>query len=259
MPTDAEFLALRIEESAKGLDALSKRAESLRRRADERLKARIMTPIPRKELIEMLATMNFNNITARGKLVDVQQRCVVPWLPVGDRDGEIYRIIPGAYGLLPDQQNPKTERELASMNVLGVNTNVQLVIPSQSRKAHFSGESTKSNESDDMEQGGFVFHQIGDLEYWGDEPENLTSYEDAANGDWLSTELHCRQRFDLDGWGLLPGKGPDQRVAIAKIADKITDLRFGRTFKLTEVIDYPVELVRAVVTPESAIIQVTVA
>ncbi|KAH0563274.1 hypothetical protein GP486_002159 [Trichoglossum hirsutum] len=74
-----------------------------RKTADERLKTREMTPIPREELEKMIATMNFNSAAARGKLVNVLERSVVLWLPAGsDRKGEIYRIILGAYGLLLD-------------------------------------------------------------------------------------------------------------------------------------------------------------
>ena len=301
MPTDTECLAFFNEECAKGLGALAKREEALQARwpekadrmvyyawskktADEEMKTQEMTPISRENLKKMIATMNYNSDIDRGKLVNVLQRSIVPWLPVGsDWNGEIYRIVPGAYGLRPDQLKPKTDRELVSINVLGVNTNVQPKIPFRSRTANFSEESTKSNESDDLEIGGFVFHQIGTLEDWGDEPENLTSYEDAANGVWLPTEFHVVVRFgrngaangvyiiydfyptdDLgsrgrkinnDSWGYLSGK----RFSIAKIANNITELRFGRTFDLTEALDYPVELVRAVKTPENAIIRATVA
>ncbi|KAI9760554.1 MAG: hypothetical protein M1840_002392 [Geoglossum simile] len=93
-------------------------------RADKRLEEREMTNISPEELTGMLATMNFNDDIARAKLVNTLERSVVPWLPVGrDRAGTIYRIVPGAHGLLPDQQDPKTDRELVSMNVLGINTN----------------------------------------------------------------------------------------------------------------------------------------
>lgn len=234
--------------------------------------------------------MNFNNVTSRGKLVNAIQRTIVPWIPVGsDRNGEIYRIVPGAYGLRPDELEPKTEvgRELVSLNVLGVNTNVQPKIPVGRRQADLSEESSKSNESDDMDTGGFVFHQLGSLEYWGDEAENLTSYEDAANGVWLPTLFRVVVRFgtsgaangiyiiydfypeDEDGsrgqktenecWGQLPEDKSGQRVSIARIANKITDLGFGRTFDMTEVFNYPVELVRTVSTKEGALIRATVA
>ena len=172
------------------------------------------------------------------------------------------------------------------MNVFGVNTNVQPRIPSRSRKANFSEESTKSNEFDDSDFAGFVFHQIGNLEYWADDPGNLRSYEDAAKGPWRPTQFYAVMRFgrngaanrvyfvydfypeddyleerrkiDDDDWGYLPRGLTDQQIVFAKIANKITDLRFGRTFDLTEALDYPVELVRAMKTPENTIIRATV-
>ncbi|KAI9779958.1 MAG: hypothetical protein M1839_007114 [Geoglossum umbratile] len=255
MPSDAECQAFWDEEVTNKRTKCSKIGEAMcekwpvkadrmefyvwsKAKADKRFKEREMTNVSAQELTEMLATMNFNNDILRGKLVNILERSVVPWLPVGnDRTGAIYRIVPGAFGLLPDQQDPKTNRELVPMNVLGVNTNVQLKIPSRSRKLNFSEESTKSNESDDLETEGFVFHQIGNLEYWGGGPRD--------------------RRIVTSDWGRLPGGGP--QFSIAKIANKITDLRFGRTFDLAEALDYPVELVRAVKTPEDAVIRATVA
>ncbi|KAI9764144.1 MAG: hypothetical protein M1839_006043 [Geoglossum umbratile] len=305
MPTDAEFQAFRDQFLAQERSTRPDLGEALRKiwpnkadrmayfawssaRANKRLEEREMTNISPEELTEMLTTMNFNHDIARGKLVNTLERSVVPWLPVGrDRAGAIYRIVPGAYGLLPDQQDPETDRELVSMNVLGINTNVQPKIPSRSRKANFSEQSTRSNESDDSDYAGFVFHQIGNLEFWGDNPDDLRSYEDAANGKWFPTHFHAvirfgrngaangvyviydfypeneyleeRQKIDHDNWGYLPSDVTDDQITFAKIADKITDLRFGRTFDFAEALDYPVELVRAVKTPENAIIRVTVA
>jgi hypothetical protein len=127
-----------------------------------------MTPITRDHLKEMIAKMNYNNLIDRAKLVGAVQRTIVPWLPVGnDRNGEIYRILPRAYGLRPDEPMPKTDRELVSQNVLGVNTNVQPRYPVRRRKANFSRGGTKSGESDGSDIGGFVFHQIGTLQFWG--------------------------------------------------------------------------------------------
>src|SRR5579862_7014159 len=173
------------------------------------------------------------------------------------------------------------------MNVLSINTNVQPAIPFRSCKANFSKESTKSNESDNSDSAGFVFHQIGNLEYWGGNPDNLRTYEDAANGTWFPTRFHAVMRFGRNGaangvyviydfypedeylqerrklddpdWGHLPSDLLDQPISIAKIANKITDLRFGRTFDFVGPLDYPVELVRAMKTPKDTIIQVTVA
>ena len=142
--------------------------------------------------------MNYNSAIDRSKLVSALQQSVVPWLPVGnDRDGDIYRILPGACGLRPDQLKPKTGGlELISDNVLGVNTNVQTRNPVGRREANLSEECTQSNTSDDSDVGGFVLHQIGPLESWGDEPENFLNMEDAgprpmaANGILRRDEAH---------------------------------------------------------------------
>ncbi|KAH0562428.1 hypothetical protein GP486_002880 [Trichoglossum hirsutum] len=303
-PTPAECLAFWNEQRAKPISALAGMGKAIREkwpayadrmvyyewsqeRADNAY-ARDTAPTKPEDLKKMIATMNYNNDTDRGKLVTAMEQNVVPWLPVGrHQNGGIYRIVAGAYGLQPDQPNPKTDRMLVSTNVLGVNTNVQPRIPLRSRKANFSEESTKSNESDDSENGGFVFHQIGTLEYWGGEVENFQSLEDAANGPWLNTKFCAVVRFGRngaangiyiiydfypededgernwkntsDGWGILREDRTQQQFSIAKLADTITELRFGRTFNLTEVLDYPVEIVRAVKTPEDAIIRVTIA
>jgi hypothetical protein len=149
----------------------------------------------------MITKMNYNSAFDRSKLVSALQQSFVPWLPVGnDRDGDIYRTLPGAYGLRPDQLKPKTGgRELVSDNVLGVNTNVQTRSPVGRRQANLSEESTQSNTSDDSDVGGFVFHQIGTLEYWSDEPENFLNKEDAAQGPWLPTGFCVVMRFTRSG------------------------------------------------------------
>jgi hypothetical protein len=303
-PTDGECLAFRNEQHAKGIKGLRGRVKAIHekwptkadhmayydwssRRADNEM-AREMVPVPREDLVTMITTMNYNRDTDRGRLVNALERVIVPWIPVGShRNGEIYRIAPGALGLQADDNDPKTDRELVPDNVLGVNTNVQPTVPYRSRKANFSEVSTKSNESDDSEIGGFVFHQIGALEFWGGKVGNFRSYKDAARGPWLPTRFCVVIRFgksgtangvyliydfyprdesgerdlrmDSDDWGQLPGDRSSQQFSVAKIADEITELRFGRTFELRDVLDYPVELVRTVKTPQDAIIRATIA
>lgn len=141
-----------------------------------------VTPISRNDLKEIIAKMNYNSVIDRGKLVNAMEKSILPWFPVGnDQDGDIYRILPGAYRPQADQPKPQTGGlELVSDNVLVVDTNVQTRNPVGRRKANFSEESIQSNNSDDSDIGGLVFHQIGTLEYCGDESENFLSREDAA-------------------------------------------------------------------------------
>lgn len=133
--------------------------------------------ISRDDLTAMLAKMNYNSVTDRGKLVGVLQKSVVPWLPVGsDANGDIYSILPGLDGLLPDQRKPKTDQELVTDNIVGVNINVRSHYPIHSRKANLPEVSTKQNESDDTEKGGFVFHQIGTLQSCGGDAEEIDKH-----------------------------------------------------------------------------------
>ena len=68
-----------------------------------------------------------------------------------------------------------------------------------------------------------------------------------ANGVYLIYDFYPRDEFgdgerdlrtDSDNWGQLPGDRSGQQFSIAKIADEITELRFGRTFELRDVLDY---------------------
>ena len=108
--------------------------------------------------------------------------------------------------------------------------------------------------------------------------------EDAANGTLSSTQFNTvmgfgkncavyliydfyfedeyleeRRKIVDEDWGYLPSDLTNQRISLAKIADQITDLRFGSTFDFAEALDYPVELVRAVKTSEDIIIRIAVA
>ena len=88
----------------------------------------------------------------------------------------------------------------------------------------------------------------------------------AANGIYIIYDFYPEDAWGdretkIPGyyWGHLPDHKSNQQFSIAKLADTIMELRFGRTFTLTEVLDYPVEIVRAMKTPEDAIIRATIA
>jgi hypothetical protein len=78
-------------------------------------------------------------------------------------------------------------------------------------------------------------------------------YPEAQDG----TSRRVDQRVEHMVWGYLPGGG--RQFSIAKIADEIADLRFGRTFELTEVVEHPVELVRCLKTQQETVIRATIA
>ena len=66
-------------------------------------------------------------------------------------------------------------------------SNVQPFTPAYDRVDNMPNKSTRLNESNDSDNGGFVFHQIGNVEIWCDEQENLRTLEDAGNGPWFTT------------------------------------------------------------------------
>lgn len=246
----------------------------------------LLTSPSRAELINMIDTMNYNDKLQRAELVSSVHKNIVPWIPAGtDVEGDIYRIVPQPYGLLADQQFPQTDRKIISPNVLGVNINVQPRQPSHRRIANYSEESTQSNESDDSTGTGFVFHQMGMLEIWSGETDEPKTENNVAGGPWSPADFGVVMRIDRSGapagvyiiYDFYPtdpstGKRPSERrnighwgqlgdlpgrIAIAKIADTASELKFDRTFSPTVIADYPVELVRAVVGWGNSIMRVT--
>lgn len=101
--------------------------EWAQRRADKALE-QYTAPVSRSDLLQMIANMNHNSEIDRAKLVTALEQSIVP----------------RAYELQPDRMKPNTDREIVSLNVLGVNTNVQTRTPRQSRRANLSEESTIS-------------------------------------------------------------------------------------------------------------------
>ncbi|KAK2739903.1 hypothetical protein FQN55_009076 [Onygenales sp. PD_40] len=306
MPTDEEFEAFREElkrlRPDHALGPIIKKKYPNKEDADafhnwhgERIRKNrpslwmFAPPTPRADLIAMFDTMNYNNKLQRAKLVSTIYKNVVPWIPVGtSSEGDVYRIVPKPYGLRPDQPNPKTDRELASPNVLGVNLNVQPQYPSHRRKANYSEQSTQSNESDDPMDSGFVFHQIGMLEWAAADEDERKTLAGVADCQWYDTDFGVVMRIDRSGvpagvyiiydfyvssmappdkrvferpstnssWGQLPDL--PGRIAVAKIADSLSELSLDRPLSPEVVADYPVELVRVAVGMGDSLIRATV-
>jgi hypothetical protein len=210
----------------------------------------------------------------------------VPWLHAGTVKGGIYRIVPRRDALLPDNKFPNTDRELIWSVVLGVNLNVQPALPTGPRVANYPEESSEANESDDSEGTGFVFHQIGMLEEWMEAPENgkVTEKDFGADDEWSPTEFGVVVRIlrngaaggiyiiynfyqedasykrgkwhDLESWGTLGDVAV--RMSVARIADSMSELSFGRPLRPVILADYPIELVRVVMGREDSLIRATV-
>jgi hypothetical protein len=85
----------------------------------------------------------------------------------------------------------------------------------------------------------------------------------AANGVYIIYDFYPKEdnperemRIEDEYSGYLSG---DQRFFLAKIADDINELNFRYTFDLREMVDHPVQLVRAVKTADGSIIRATTA
>lgn len=213
--------------------------------------------------------MNYNSSEDHRKFSDAVFCPKTPWFHVGnDTNGDTYRITINSHRLLPDRLYPKPDHELLHPSILGVNTNTRLQRPD------YFGEET------------FVFFQVGILEIWFGEPEDWQVFEETGEGPWETSRFSVVMRVGINGtprgvyliydaypddyphgrpcppikiteglWGYL-GELKEQ-FSIAKIADKMSDLRHGRTFHLTKMYPYPVELVRTFQTRNGSILPVT--
>ncbi|MCJ1352960.1 MAG: hypothetical protein MMC33_002944, partial [Icmadophila ericetorum] len=181
------------------------------------------------------------------------ERPTVSRIPIGsEENGEIYRIVPGAFEPVSEPTKLTTDRKVVSGDVLGINLNVHPQIPSTRREGNLSEQSAISNDSIDSDGTGFVFHQLGAVEVWANDPSALKSNEDAGSGPWLSTAFIAVVKFKKSGiadgsylvynfyprnyqrerygrreseqWGYL---SPQSRLSFARLADKIGDLKFA--------------------------------
>lgn len=251
-------------------------------------------PISRSTLLDMIATMNCTTNTHCTMLLDTIGRTTVPWIPIGTgEEGVPHRLAPGAgRGLLPDREAPDIKERILNDDILGVNTNVQPATPmhlESRRKRRLSQMSSDLNADVDCKDGGFVFHQLGPLEYWSgnNDLKVLQNPNLAKEGMWMPTRFYVVIRFSSDGtpggiyivydfypedgggnrdrkiehdeWGYLHGLEFEDPFSIAKIADDIKELSFDRRLNLTELRDYPVEIVEAVWTSHGTVVRVTVA
>jgi len=252
---------------------------------------RDLTPVDRDDLINKVDRMNYRNDHEQAELIDWMERDMKPWIPIGKDQTKYYRLVPGAYCLMAHNVDYNMPREMLSENVLGVNTNVAPRKPARdrSRQQSMPEVSTMSDETDDG-KGGFVFHQLGTLDYFAGDRSQTTSMSKLGRGAWLSTGFCVVVRFDSAGqskgiyliYDMFPENDYGDRAEIesgdtwgrlvpyaalqfscARVGATLRELQPGPTgFKaltLTEVISHPVELVRAVRSSNGGIIRATIA
>ncbi|OIW23324.1 hypothetical protein CONLIGDRAFT_637746 [Coniochaeta ligniaria NRRL 30616] len=98
-------------------------------------------------------------------------------VPVGSDSEYAYRLVPGPHGLVPHDRNLSpwsqgyAREPLLEHELLGVNLSVQPrepPLPANRRRTNMSEESTRSGQSDDENNPlapGFIFFQLGELQY----------------------------------------------------------------------------------------------
>ncbi|PGH27616.1 hypothetical protein AJ80_00629 [Polytolypa hystricis UAMH7299] len=308
MPSEQDFTTL--SESVRGvwghgrLDTITKRFPNhkdrsqyfgwLDKKLTEQLK-RTNTPVPRKQLIEMINNVNYADKRQSDELAGAMSHS--QWaasIAVGRSKTQLYRFVAGAYELRPDDLSPITDSQLAPEHILGINcSNVHPrgcpMSTREAAEAAVSEEPTQSGESDDdgdddVARPEFTFQQLGRLEF--------TSAEDVLGGGdppiafWVDSGFALVERFNdigqgcglyiiydfyptaIDGereakysgenWGQWPGCPIKQPFSVARIADSIKELHFGYELKFTDIAYHPVELVRVVRSPTSTITRSTV-
>lgn len=158
------------------------------------------TPISAKEMTEMLEGMNYNDIKSRIAVYRELYKEVRPWIPIGrDEVGDLYRIVSQTDVLTSDRKPPDTHG-VADFGILGVNTNVQPPKPACRRAANMSEESNVSNESDDQDEGGFVFFEIGTFQVLlVESPYEIQSLDGAGKADWSDTHFVAVMRVSRSG------------------------------------------------------------
>lgn len=249
-------------------------------------------PMPRELLLDLLETTNYNIPDSRSKAV--RKLTSSDPIHIGkDDNGDFYRIVPRFRALLADQPHPATNNELVEEDILGVNINVQPPEPAHPRTADLPEQSTALNDSDNPGEVGFVFFQLGRVEvlYDGEDGE-VHSLQDALEGDWMDTRFCAVMRITEGGtadgvyllydfyapncgesrfpnkdgqypkedgqfWGYL-GEGTKQ-FSCARIADRLSDLSLFKPLVFHEVVDHPVEIVRAVMASQGTMVRATVA
>lgn len=305
MPTEAEFKA--FQNSLRGTDFwqednITKERFPLeedyqafiawRFKKMREFEKELNTPMPRSKYIDLVSSINFSDSDARSELMTLALKPVYP-IPIGVDDRDVsYRLIPRV-GLRPDRMISSVESDILSTDTLGVNTNVQPrepELPAWRSKLGLPEMSSDSNESD-WKDGGFVFHQLGALEYQFSKPTDPLGADPATKELWSFSGFDVVIIFRSDGvsegiyiicnfypvypdgeqaetkviddlWGYLPwerGNKHRRRVFMAKIADNFSELGSDHKLNLSEVYEYPLEIVEAMITSSGAFVRTTVA
>lgn len=238
--------------------------------------AQARTPaITAEDFVRAVDTQRLLSPTVYQGLVEKMTHSTVPWVAMG-RNAEhtiLYRLVPDPLALRPhDSSPPTTAHQVLPLWFLGMNEDVQPrqpAVPLSRRHANLSETSANSAESDDTTPG-FVFFQLGKLEWVDISADGDTEPYRLAGADWLDTGFCVVARlsttgyaegihvladmFPLNGdtgkreqitgpdWGI-PPRLENLQFSCARIGHRLEEMGFGRELTWTNIVEHPVELV----------------
>ncbi|KAK3348806.1 hypothetical protein B0T25DRAFT_546561 [Lasiosphaeria hispida] len=181
-------------------------------------------PISCANFVAQVDSASLIDETCRIKLTRSTMENPALVVPIGSDSDNLYRLVVRPYHLMSHDQNcgyrtlDGTE-ELIDGSILGVNMTIQPrepALPASRRNANLSEQSTRSAESDDDHAPGFIFFQLGILQYtWHNQEDNWSS--DIAEGvaanmggddddddddddvNWLDTNFYLVARLGPSG------------------------------------------------------------
>ncbi|PVH97311.1 hypothetical protein DM02DRAFT_685475 [Periconia macrospinosa] len=241
---------------------------------------------------EKIQTRDFRDDDQIYELTSLLNNGYAQYIPLGTLMGISYRLIPGTGVLISDLPTKyksywkRDGSQVLSDSFLAMNPHiVPLVRPSHyPRSGREDTSPTESNAVSALrseENDGFVFFQLGYLEYTECPLEELENRRYTHDG-WIDSKFAVVLRLTPEGirdgvyivfclnflyvdpcdgersrytytrtnysWGYLP-KNPDTQIFYAKIADRFEDLAEGKEFSLTHIHQRAAELTRVVRTP----------
>jgi hypothetical protein len=219
------------------------------------------------EYVAKVTNTKYTNDDKVAALTEMLDLPAFPYIGLGNHQGNGFRLAPNPHLLAPTKEDfDMSQRDILPEIMLGINKNVEPLPANEegksTRKENNSDESTESTDStSNNDDTGFVFYQLGALEYVSAEawkPELAASDPNSfywcdtgyvvvilidSNGQgkdvYLLYNFRPMDREDGDWerypvreweWGWLPGDSV--RRAGIKIAAKFSDLRH----------DYPIHL-----------------
>jgi hypothetical protein len=176
--------------------------------ADAKPKIRDDPGMTAEEFMREVDSVNLLPGKPSDRLITFMQKNYQNPIAIGFESDIIYRLVLSPFELLPHQKTfqDASGRSLLSPSFLGINTTAQPQEPTPTnlQKPNPSEISACNAESDDANRPGFVFLQLGSLEYnWLEDGEQGWPADDDEDDEdeffWLPTNFSLVARVGPDG------------------------------------------------------------